>query len=165
MRNVMEKTVIILRGPAGSGKSTIANLLKNRFGGQWVHIDVDYFKHLISEDSSAERTNIAHQTANFLLEQLMQNDFSIIIEEIFRDGYYQEVKNLVTGYRYEVHTIFLKADEDILIDRDKQRPHKNKGEEIIRELNAQIQPGEGELVIDTSGKSPEEIAGLVEDSI
>jgi len=150
---------IIIRGPAGTGKSEISNQLKQNISNL-IHLDIDKFKHIISKDSSTVRSTIAHNVGSFFLKQLMENNFDVIIEEIFREDYYDEVLKILEEADYKVIKIFLTASKETLLKRNKERA-KNKGEEIISKLEQEIKPLNEDLIIDTTNKTIEEIKSII----
>lgn len=140
---------ILLRGPAGVGKSTTGRLLQEQLPGIWANLDVDLFKHMISKDSSAFRSDTAHEVALFFLGKLLQSDVSVIIEEIFKEPFYNQALKLFEKYNCEVLTVFLTAPADTVVQRDEGRT-KHKGEDTIRMLHNEISPLSEKLVIDTA---------------
>ncbi len=156
----MKKIAIIIRGPAGSGKSTIAKNLRNKLKN-YIHLDIDKFKHIISKDSSNMRTRIAQNVGIFFINQLIKEKLNIIVEEIFRIEYYIEVRNLFLKNNYKVISIFLKSPLNKLIERDKSRKIKTKGRQIITNLHKEIKPFKQDFIIDSSKRSKEEILKII----
>ena len=114
----MNKTAIIIRGPAGVGKSTIGEILYKKLP-RTAHVDIDLFKKMISDESSIERTNIAHDTATRLAEALEHHGFNIIVEELFRADHLVRRKELLRTLGYETHVFFFSAPLSDLIERDR----------------------------------------------
>ena len=150
----MNKTAIIIRGPAGVGKSTVGELLHHKLV-RAAHVDIDLFKQMISDESSVERTNIAHDTAMHFTKELHQHHYNIVVEEIFRSEHLAKWKKFLASLGYEIHTYFLTAPLPFLIERDATRRIKTKGEVIITKLHEEITSKDGEKVIDMSKLSPE----------
>ena len=150
----MNKTAIIIRGPAGVGKSTVAELLHHKLV-RAAHVNIDLFKQMISDESSVERTNIAHDTAMHFTKVLHQHHYNIVVEEIFRSEHLAKWKEFLNSVGYEIHTYFLTAPLPLLIERDATRRIKTKGEAIITKLHEEITPNDGEKVIDMSKLSRE----------
>ena len=152
--------IIILRGPAGVGKSTVAELLQKKLGENWVHLDIDKIKHTISETSSPIRSEIAHRVGKYFIEELLSNNFNIIVEEIFRENFYKELLSLIERSHSSVHKFFLRADINTLITRNASRV-KIKDHKTIQDLHSEIQPLEGEKILETSNYSTEQLAELI----
>ncbi|MFT4303623.1 MAG: zeta toxin family protein [Candidatus Woesearchaeota archaeon] len=150
---------IIIRGPAGTGKSEISNHLKKDIPNI-IHLDIDKFKHIISKNSSNVRSAIAHNVGSFFLKQLMENNFNIVVEEIFREEYYNEIIKILEEGDYKIIKVFLTASKEMLLMRDRERA-KNKGEEIIVKLEQEIKPLNEDLIIDTGEKTIEEIKYII----
>lgn len=151
---------ILLRGPAGAGKSTLGELLKKRLPNA-VHLDVDRFKHIISLESSKTRSTIAHNVGLYFLKQLMEHEFPIIVEEIFLPEYYQEVSVFLKKLPYTLLRVFITAPLEVLVERDRTRSVKTKGREVISRLHSEIQPIDEDLVIDSSKYSSDEIVEMI----
>ncbi len=144
-----EKQVLILiRGPAGVGKSTISKALKRKKEGL-VHLDVDSFKHLISKESSKTRTEIAHEVGSLFLQKLLEKGYSVVIEELFREKEYKEILKKVKKFKILVLKVFLKAPKKVLYLRDANRG-KNKGKAVISKLHGIVKESGEDIVIDTS---------------
>lgn len=150
---------IIIRGPAGVGKSEISNKLRQDIPNL-IHLDIDLFKHIISEESSKVRSDIAHNVGSFFLKQLIQNNFNIIVEEIFREDYYLEIIRLLEESNYKIIKVFLSASKNILVKRDSKRA-KNKGKEIISRLLKEIVPLDEDLIIDTTNKTINQVKSII----
>lgn len=150
---------IIIRGPAGAGKSEISDQLKKDIPNL-IHLDIDKFKHIISKDSSKVRSTIAHDVGTFFLKQLINNNFNVVVEEIFRENYYNRIIQILKETDYTIIKIFLTASKETLLKRDKNRA-KNKGKEIISKLEKQIKPLKEDLIIDTTHKTIEEIKSII----
>ena len=155
----MTKT-ILLRGPAGVGKSTIGKQLQEQLSGNWANLDIDLFKHMISKDSSAFRSDTAHDVALYFIEKLLQSSVNIIAEEIFKEPFYKQTLELFEKYDYQILTVFLTAPVDTVVQRDAGRA-KNKGEDIIKGLHSEIVSLNEKLVIDTSQNTIQEIADQI----
>lgn len=149
-----KKRAIILRGPSGTGKSTVGNLLKQSIQGS-VHIDVDLLKHMISFESSETRSSIAHNVTLFFLKQLVRAGYStVIIDEIFRKDFFDQVTGVLKKYKLPVQSFFLMAEEADLIRRDRGRIGKTKGRQTIQRLYEEIVPFPEDIIIQTTKRSP-----------
>jgi|CXWL01.1.fsa_nt_gi cytidylate kinase len=160
----MKNVAIIIRGPAGVGKSTVANLLHSKIPNS-AKIDVDLIKRMISEDSSVIRTNIAHSVSFSFAKELINNHYNIIIEEVFRDDHYFDVRKVFVESDYKCVTFFLSASLETLIQRDSDRKTKTKGKETISNLNKEILPRKNEIVINTEQLSIEEVVHNIMEEI
>lgn len=160
----MKNVAIIIRGPSGVGKSTVSRELHNLIEKS-AHINVDTLKKMISSESSTERTEIAHSTAQFFIKELILNKFNVIIEEIFRDQHLSEIKKVIQSSGYVCFTFFLAAPAKTLLQRDEGRKEKTKGEQIILNLYKEIQPNPNEEIINTEKLTEKEIANKIIDTV
>jgi adenylylsulfate kinase-like enzyme len=150
---------IILRGPAGTGKSEISSQLKKDIPNL-IHLDIDSFKHIISKDSSTIRSDIAHSVGSHFIKELTKNKFNIIIEEIFREEYYFEIIKILKKNNYKILKVFITASKEILIKRDKKRL-KNKGAKVISQILKEIKPLNEDLIIDTTNRSISQVKRII----
>lgn len=79
----MSQRIIILRGPTGSGKSTIAKSYRN-FDEKIAWLKVDNFKDFFAADASPalEYVNGASVAT---LDYLLKQGFSVVIDGVFQD--------------------------------------------------------------------------------
>ena len=137
--------IILLRGPAGAGKSTIGALVTQSAP---IHVeDVDLEKHKISPESSHSRTSKAHEIC---MQRVEETAGPVLVEEIFRDA---QVELWKDRFGDLVETVFLNLDVEEAIKRNNARD-KVKDEHTIRDLHAMLSPYECELVLDAT-VSPE----------
>ena len=156
----MKNIAIIIRGPAGAGKSTIAERLKKQISNS-IHLDIDMLKWIISPESSSIRTKIAHNVGRSFINQLTKAKFNLIIEEIFRENYYLAIKKILKKNNYKIISIFLSAPVSTLKNRNKHRKTKTKDVKVIEKLSEEIKPFPTELVVDSSKKSKDEIVKII----
>lgn len=161
----MDKKIILLRGPAGAGKSTIGEMLKDKLGENWVHLDIDKIKHFISRKSSQTRSSIGHKVANYFIEELFNNGFNVIAEEIFVEEYYGQVLELAKKNDAVVYQFFLSAPLDTLVQRDLDREVKTKGKENVELLHGMINPLEGETILDTSSQTQSDLVDVITEAV
>jgi adenylylsulfate kinase-like enzyme len=161
----MNQKLILLRGPAGAGKSTLGEMLKDTLGESWVHLDIDKIKHFISGKSSETRSTIGHNVANYFMEQLFQNGFNVIAEEIFREGYYKQVLEKCKKQNIQTYQFFLSAPLDTLVQRDQDREGKTKGREDVELLHGLIKPLEGEAVLDANTQNQNDLVKTIIEAV
>lgn len=154
---------IIIRGPAGAGKSEISRLLIDKIPSL-VCLEIDVFKYMISEQPSPIRSAIAHEVGSFFLRQLIKNGFSMVLDEIFREDYYIQVTRELEEAGYKIIKVFVTAPKEVLVERDKARD-KNIGEEMICRLSYEIISLDEDVVIDTSKKSAQQAAHEVTEKL
>lgn len=155
----MVKLAIIIRGPAGAGKTTTSEGLKEALP-HCVWINVDAFRHMISKDSSDMRRNIARNVGVYFLSEVIRNNLSVIIDEIFHDNYYSQINTQLTNAGYKVHTFFLSAPEEVLLERNNSR-RIIMPEEAVKYFAKETKINEGDILIDTDKYSTDEIISKI----
>lgn len=148
----MEKIAVIIRGPAGVGKSSLSQILHEKIFNS-AHIDIDLLKRMMSHDSSDTRTSVAHTVTLFFIGELAAKGYNIIVEEIFKEIHLIPTKELLEKLGYRVLIVFLTAPLPQLIERDHCREIKEKGAGVISRLHKEIRPGKEDIIIDTAENS------------
>lgn len=164
------KQAILLRGPSGAGKSTIVKILKEGLP-DIQHIDVDFFKSEISDTPSEARREAAYIKTLDALNMITKQKKDVIIDEQFREQFYQDVLNVLAQHGYQVLTVFLQTSLDALIQRDSKRKNQlgkerietlyNRDQQILEEHDANDQ----DLIVDTTQFKPEEIVQTILSSL
>jgi gluconokinase len=190
--------ILIVTGPAGCGKSTIAKYLALRYGFDYIEGDdvrqaAQFHRHALTIEQFHPSANVAKMAANVPLDDADRWDWLILL----RDQALKALKNGSKGvvvtcsalkkkYRdvirtarlYDedpnanVHFVYLKASQDILLARVGARQgHFFKDSMILSQLAALEPPDEDEMirlkdveVIDVSG-SQEEVEKLASTAV
>lgn len=139
---------VIIKGPPAVGKSTIARRLANAIPNT-VHVDVDAFKHMISTQSSKERTEIAHEVSRRFVESLAKHKYNIVVEEMFRDEQLTPMLAILRRKRYRTVHVFLTAPANVALRRNSLRG-KKKEAHVIKKYNHELRAKKDDIVIDTS---------------
>lgn len=164
--------LIIIRGAAASGKSTIAQKLRN-YKKKIVWLKVDAFKGFFAEDAS-EAMEYVHGSAIATLEYLLSQGFSVVMEGIFRNPDYitQSVKVAKKmGIPFKVYE--LECSRDTLKERDRERPlvkqgwRKPLGDKVITRLHDRVKesPWGGAEKLDTEKLSLDECVEKIRDEL
>lgn len=139
--------LIILRGAPSSGKSTIAKSLKS-LKSKVAWLKVDNFKPFFAKDISEENEAIdyVNQSAIVLLEHLLNQGFSVVMEGIFQNPQYITLAiDVARQANIQFKVYELECPLEILQERDKVREgvkegcRKPLGDEVIAKLNKIIQ--------------------------
>ena len=128
----MKQFLVVLRGAPASGKSTIAKKLRN-FDKKIVWLKVDNFKDFFGEDTE-QQILYAYETSLPVLDYLLKNGFSVVIDGIFRDVHLDILKQAVNeaDKRQIPVTVFqLICSLPTLLERDRKRVEETNG---IRKL-------------------------------
>ena len=153
---------IFLLGAQGSGKTTIARLLKEKLGSP--HIDYDWIRdcHLNKDWSNASDTEekMSFENLVFLLKNYKKHNYENVIVGGFTEQDIEKILDEFKNDKYIVITLFL-TDEDIL----KQRVLTESRDSGFRDFEQSIQFNKrvkgdlkfpNEHKIDNTNQTPEE---------
>jgi predicted kinase len=159
----MKGFYIIIRGPLGCGKSTIAEFLSKKLNAEHLAIDrvldengltSDKEEGFISQKSFKKANEIISPKAEEILKQ-----GKIVV---FDGNFYwkSQIDDLVQRLDYEHYVFTLKASVETCVSRDIERG-KTHGEDAARAVykkSTSFSYGEG---IETEGKKAEEVVELI----
>lgn len=168
MRNSTNQNLIVLRGAPGTGKSTVAEKLRDIGKDKiWLHIDWlgHFFPRLLHQAHS-----LHYKTAKNFAEFFLSMGYSIIVDGMFEetewiDWFVDLAKERKIGYRVFEFTASVK---DIL-ERDKEHPGVKQGWRNPiqkKKLKARLKwfqehPYPKTSRVNSSEKSPEEIVRFI----
>ncbi|HIH42060.1 MAG TPA: AAA family ATPase [Candidatus Nanoarchaeia archaeon] len=142
---------IIIRGPLGCGKSTIAKALSKRLNAKYFAIDKILEDHnleewkegYISEESFSKANEIAAKKARRYLEK----GLSAVFDGNFY--YKNQIEDLIKRLDFPHYAFTLKAPLNVCIERDSKRkePHGKDAAEAVYRKSAEFDYG---IVINTS---------------
>lgn len=162
--------VLILSGPPGAGKTTVALALADRYD-RVAHVQTDVLRHLITptgfvrphakgrEAEWRRQQQLAMRNAvavalNFLAERI-----GVIIDDVVpteRDLYF-----FLDGLRpagVPIHHVRLQPTIEVAIERDAERKTARAGKERIEAVYQELAAWQPNAVIDNSALSPAEAA-------
>lgn len=116
------KKLLLITGDLATGKSTFGNILSHRYG---INI---FFKDSIKEvlgntigfsnrEENKKLSNAAIELMLFIFEEFGKLGKSLILESNFHSFELEKLHNTADKYNYEVLTIVLRGDVDILHKR------------------------------------------------
>jgi dephospho-CoA kinase len=156
---------IIIRGPLGIGKSTIARYLAETIGGEYFSIDDLLKEHNLDNIDKNEACIPARnfiKATKFILSrarECLENKQIVIFDGNF---YHKEqIEDLIENLSKYQHFIFtLSAPLDICIDRDKKRKNTyGEGAAIaVYNLVSKVKYG---INIETNNNSIEEVTNMI----
>ncbi|MFJ9386853.1 AAA family ATPase [Peribacillus sp. NPDC101481] len=123
----MDKALILLAGLPGTGKTYLSNIINSKLGSFYnlsqddlkeYYCDIYGYRNL-EEKQKIEK--IAWAKYYEIMEQQMQVGDNIMSDYPFSQKQKPHIQQLVDRYGYEVVTIRLIADLDILFERQKKR--------------------------------------------
>ena len=157
--------VIVLRGPAGIGKTTIAKHLKAKLGERWGLIDVDQIKYhfpiKLDKSNRIVRAEIAHDVARYYLKRIVDAGYKVIIEEMFKPRFNDEIVEFLKKDQIPYFKVYLTAPIDEVVARSLTREKKIIESEIRRHFSENQAFEDDDLVIDTSQYSAEQVAEMI----
>ncbi|TVX76529.1 AAA family ATPase [Peribacillus simplex] len=123
----MDKALILLAGLPGTGKTYLSNIINSKLGSFYNLSQDDLKEHFcdmygyrnLEEKQKIEK--IAWAKYYEIMEQQMQVGDNIMSDYPFSQKQKPHIQQLVDKYCYEVVTIRLIADLDVLFERQKKR--------------------------------------------
>lgn len=161
--NLMSQKLVILRGASCSGKTTIAESLRD-YDSKVAWISIDNFKRIFSnsQDSALDDVN---KSAVVSSNDILDRGFSVIVDGIFkRPEYINALITVVKDKNIPVIIYQLDCSLETLKLRDKSRKGVKEGwfpplgDELIEGLYNKVveNPIEGAIRLDTEKSSIEE---------
>lgn len=147
---------IIIRGPLGIGKSTIARKLAKKIDADYISID-KILKEMGFDAVDKEMGKIPLK--NFLLasEKVQNTNKILVIEGNF---YYKEQMEDLIQRLGNCKVFTLKAPMDECIQRDRTRSH-SYGERAAKDVFKLVSEFDYGIVIDTENKSAKEVTEII----
>jgi len=171
MISLKKQTAIIIDGPMGSGKTTVANIIHRKIK-KMVYLGTDKIKWLQSDFKRSDKEIfISIEVVLSMADTYLKNEMNILLAENIID---REVRNkfidLFNKNKLQLFIYHLSAPKKTLLERLNKRgkEHEKKGIPpiskpfILRNLNSHHENREKNAkVLDSSEKTPEEIAGII----
>lgn len=157
--------LIILRGNAASGKSTIASQLRSRAVTPTALIEQDYYRHQLlspwSEETFALRAQLMIQDARLLLS----NGCNVIIEGVLPSEWFGGIYTAIAADRAHVYYFDLSFEETVHRHKGRDKV-ADFGEEMLREWwhEGDTLGVEGERLIGNT-QSIDDILAMVEQDL
>ncbi|MDQ7724790.1 AAA family ATPase [Bacillus halotolerans] len=165
-----ENAVYLITGVMAAGKSTVAQLLSERFDKS-VHVRGDVFRKMIvngemqmSDNLSAEaleQLRLRYRLAANVSDMYAEAGFHTVVQDVIIGPMLEEMVKLIS-YR-PLYVIVLAPRADIIAARESARKKKGYGDISIESLDAVLQsetPRLG-LWLDSSEMTPEETVGMI----
>jgi predicted house-cleaning noncanonical NTP pyrophosphatase (MazG superfamily)/predicted kinase len=124
-------SVLILTGPPGSGKSTVAQLVAERITRS-VHLESDLFFHWIVggyvepwlPESHDQNTFVMRLVGDVAAAYAEAGYFTIVDGMLLPDWFYVPVTNALTSAGLNVATVILRPSLEVCLERASSRPER-----------------------------------------
>lgn len=138
----MEKTVILVGGLPGSGKTTFAKGLAERLGAKHINSDEVRFAHDLLGDYRLSTKNKVYEFMLAQVEDWLREEISVVIDATF---YLREHRRnfmeLANSYRFSLFFFLIEADEEVIRSRVSQkRPYTEADFEVYKKVKAAFEP-------------------------
>lgn len=136
-----ERTVVLISGPPGAGKSTLADKVCRSMDGLCVHIEGDLLYNLVKngwvhpcDDHDDFFLNVLWDNIVSLAENFTNNNMNVVVDYVFSKEQMICLANRLQNAG-EIKIIIIKSDIETLIERDRKRSGAAYvGEERIRKI-------------------------------
>jgi len=124
---IPQKTVYLITGPAGVGKSTVSLALAKTIKSS-AHVNADLLYHMVVGGhvrtwmDNGTYMDLLWDNISRLLENFIARDIEVIIDYIIYPERLKQILEIADRYHFQVCYVVLIANEGALIVRDKQRP-------------------------------------------
>lgn len=163
----MSESLIVIRGPIGVGKSSLARNIREQMPERVSYVETDAIKRMLDPSASSEwRRNIAHDSAAFIIEQILNVPRSGVIE--MHTKYPSEIERLGTIAQRAgatLQNVLLLAPLEVCKERAAERdvPDINYAidDSMITNYYCNLEPLPGDMVFDTTQQTTKSIADAV----
>lgn len=161
---------IIIRGPLGSGKSTIAEKLGNILNTDVVAVDRVLDDHrLIGDKEDGYISQASFQKVNEIIAPAARQSLQVGKVVIFDGNFYwrSQLDDLIQKLDFPHYVFTLKAPLEVCIERDQQRskPHGKDAAEAVYKKSTEFDYGTTIDATDTVDATVEKILALLPPSI
>jgi adenylate kinase family enzyme len=166
-----KRTVFLISGPPGAGKSTLADKLCTIMDGLCVHIEGDSIYNLVKkgwvhpcDDHDNFFLNVLWENIVDLVENFTNNNMNVVIDYVFSKEQVFLVIDRIKHLDIHIKLIVMKNDINILIDRDSQRNGvafvgEERIKQIVNDFNLNCFPDE--MMLDNNDADLEELVTIV----
>jgi predicted kinase len=132
MRVLNKKFIIIIDGPMGSGKTTVATILHKKLK-RTAHIGLDRIKWFISDFKRIPEDNeIIRSVVVAMTKEYLKQGISVIVEQGMRKERIETLKKIAMQNDAHFLAYQLTASKSVLFERVHQRPHLSNRPKVTK---------------------------------
>ena len=152
---------IIIRGPAGVGKTTVAKKLAEKINGEYISFDEILDQNKLHESDGEGISKQSFLKANNLVMEKVKDKIIQGTPVIFDGCFYhkEQLEDLITNLDYKYFVFDLKATLEECIERDKSR--KSIGVDSIKAVFKMVSRFDFGTAIETNGKTADEVINKI----
>jgi cytidylate kinase len=151
------KQILVIRGPSGTGKTTVSELLREK-DDKTAIICPDTFYHEVFKNADRQ---IIYDSIAVLTDLYLSKGFSVIIEGLlsafYVGGLDTKLKEIANEHKCKITKIYLQSNIDTLLKRNVARPHLRSDEQIEWFNDSVKSITNDEIVINVENLQPKDI--------
>lgn len=126
MYKTQKPFVVAILGPAGAGKSTLAEMLKNDLVNT-AHVSTDHIKRYISQFREIESHNeVSRNVTNAMIVEYLNNDISTIVDQGMSTKQVEKLEHIAKEHNADFFVYKIEAHPDIRTKRIAERQERVK---------------------------------------
>ena len=178
---VMKPQVYIFRGSPASGKGTVAPAFAQLLPKPVALIEQDKLRwgfHLIGrsvEEVTSEEHRMAYENTLIMFDRYLRSGkYTIVVEGLFswdndssNEGSVRHFKELAKKYGFDITSIVLRADREVLMKRNRERPTYTTPDDEFNALydNVYSKIDESEIAIDSTHQTAKQTLDELRDRV